>query len=295
MFNFIKKKINYLIKRIAYASAAAIEERGMTNQPVQTMLMMHYKSLLQDNKKLPSLQETGFRIFSQTNEDGILLYLFSLVGFTNRRCVDIAFASPYGSNTANLLCNHGFTGLLVCGSADEKKLSDDFFKRHPEAKLMPPTVVHTWVTVEKINGLLRDHGMIGQIDLLSLDLDGIDYWLWQNIEVIDPRIVVVEFQNLWPEDKAVTVPYDPEFERLQTHPDYFGASLRAFVQLAQKKGYRLVGCNKLGFNAFFIKHDLISELFLPTVSVHDALQVVSAIPGQGEKLAVIKQFLWLDV
>ncbi len=292
---YLKKKLGYLIKRIAQACAQEIEQRGGNTQPTQMMLYMHYRNLMLESKKLPCINEVGFRVFSQTDEDGILLYIFSLIGFTNKQCVDIAFASPYGSNTANLICNHGWSGVLICGSADEKILSDDFFNTHPDVKLLPPKVVKAWVTAENINQLLRDQGLTGSIDLISLDIDGIDYWLWQKLEAVDPRVVVVEFQSLWPAETSVTVPYDPEFQRLKIHPDYFGASLAAFVKLAQKKGYRLVGCNKHGFNAFFIKNELLSESILPTMSVHDGLASAYVQRAQKIKRPMVQHFPWTKV
>lgn len=292
---YLKKKLGYLIKRIAQSCAQEIELRGAPTQATQTMLFMHYRNLLAESKKLPNINDVGFRVFSQTDEDGILLYLFSLIGFTNKKCVDIAFASPYGSNTANLICNHGFSGVLICGNRDEKDLSDDFFNRHPDVKLFPPTIVQAWVTAENVNKLLRDQGLAGDVDVLSLDIDGIDYWLWQKLDVISPRVVVVEFQSMWPADKSVTVPYDPAFQRLRIHPDYFGASLLAFVNLAQKKGYRLVACNKHGFNAFFIKNELLSESVLPTMTVEQGLRSAYVQTAQTSKSPIVKDYPWIDV
>ena len=79
------------------------------------MLHFHYQSLKKEGLSLPNFRDTGFRVYSQNDEDGLLLYIFSLIGMTDRRCVDIAFGSPYGANTTNLICNWGFAGLLIEG------------------------------------------------------------------------------------------------------------------------------------------------------------------------------------
>lgn len=92
---------------------------------------------------------------------------------------------------------------------------------------------------------------------MSIDIDGVDYWIWDAITVIKPRVVVLEYQDIIGPDKALTMPYSDDFDASNYPmtlgmPDFCGASLPAFVKLARKKGYRLVGCNRLYYNAFFI-------------------------------------------
>src|SRR4029077_13460873 len=109
-------------------------------------------------------------------------------------------------------------------------------------------------------------GFEGEIDLLSLDIDGIDYWVWNAIECIQPRVVVLEFNQGLGATKAVTVPNKPDFVYDWNHSYYGGASLPAFIKLGRKKGYRLVGTETTGVNAFFVRSD-IGTAFFPEVPI----------------------------
>jgi hypothetical protein len=125
-----------------------------------------------------------------------------------------------------------------------------------------------WITKENINMVLKDAGIVGDVDLLSLDVDGMEYWLWKSIDCIQPRVVVCETSNVIGPDLALTVPYDKNF-RIKID-GYHSASLAAMTKLAAQKGYRLIGTNRYGFNAFFVRHD-IGDNLLPAVSVFDCL------------------------
>jgi hypothetical protein len=267
----------------------------LTNQQLaQRHLLLHYQHMRATGGPLPAFDETGFRIFSQDDEDGRLLYLFALLGTTNKVCVDIAFRTIHGANTTNLILNHGWSGLLVDANPHAVRQSRRFFASHRDTALHPPRVVHAWVTAENINQLLTQHGMQGEIDLFSLDVDGIDYWLWHSLEVIQPRVVVVEFLNLWEADQAVTVPYRADFQQPATPPGYGSASLAAFVKLGQDRGYRLVGCNRFRYNAFFVRADLGAAL-LPAIDPATCLTHPQAIAGRQQRLAALRRLPWVEV
>jgi len=119
------------------------------NQAIQRQLFLYYQILKNGSHSLPRFNDTGFRVYSQNDEDGLLLYIFSLIGFTNKTCVDMAFGSPYGASTTNLLCNWGFHGLLVEGKSEPTH----FFKTHRDTWVFPPTVVNAWITAENVNEL----------------------------------------------------------------------------------------------------------------------------------------------
>lgn len=268
------------------------------SQIEQRRLFLFYKNLVKSKSFLPSINDVGFRFFSQNDEDGILLYIFALIGMKSRLCVDIAFANPFGSNTANLICNFGWNGLLICGPGEEKNEADKFFAKHPDTLLCPPKIVRHWVAAENVNQILEENGTIGEIDLLSLDIDGVDYWIWDAIQVIKPRVVVVEFQNYWGHQRSVTVPYKSDFNRFDGHKDFYGASLSAFVKLAASKGYRLVGCNRYVFNAFFVKNGEGEEL-LPAVSAQSCFdsyfQPAWAESVSKARLNSVKNLDWMEV
>jgi hypothetical protein len=238
-------------------------------------------------------------VFSHTDEDGILHYIFSLIGTTNKICLDVAFASPYGANTTNLIVNDGWNGILICGEEREVESAKRFFASHPDTVDYPPKVYQQWVTTENINetvekGLNDLHLQENiKIDLFSLDIDGVDYWIWKVLEAVEPRVVVVEYLDLWAE-KSVTVPYKPDFNRFDIHPDYFGASLPAFVKLAKEKGYRLVGCNRYGYNAFFIKNGT-GEKILPEISIKECMKHPKVIEGQRNRLRSVQKYKWIEI
>jgi len=267
-------------------------------QVVQRQLFMHYQTLLFQHSSLPKFSEVGFRVFSHADEDGILHYIFSLIGTTNKICLDVAFASPYGANTTNLMINNGWNGILVCATQAENESVKQFFASHPDTLDYPPKVYQEWDTIENINEIVKKalgdlHIQTKDIDLFSLDIDGVDYWIWKALEAVKPRVVVVEYHNVLGE-RSVTVPYRPDFNRFDIHPDYMGASLPAFVKLAKEKGYRLVGCNRYGYNAFFIRND-IGENILPGVSVQDCLRHPQALDAQKNRLSAVMDFEWIEV
>lgn len=271
-----------------------IQIAQINTQIAQRQILLHYQQLRDLHLPLPHFQDTGFRVYSQADEDGLLVYLFSLLGTTNRVLVDIAFASPYGANTTNLLCNWGWTGLLIEGAPAGVEQSRRFFSSHPDTAIYPPKLINAWVTSENINTLLEDNGIRGEIDLFSLDVDGVDFWLWKSLEVIHPRVVVLEYHNIWGAEHAVTVPYKPDFSSHDTHTDYLGASLVAFVKLGREKGYRLVGCNRYGFNAFFVQDGLGEEVF-PEIQPAQCLQHPQAIDGNKNRLPQVISYEWVEV
>ncbi|MFP4172296.1 MAG: hypothetical protein ACLFV4_05225 [Candidatus Hydrogenedentota bacterium] len=118
-----------------------------------------------------------------------------------------------------------------------------------------------FVTRDNINSLLNEAGVSGEIDLLVVDIDGNDYWVWDALEAIEPRVVVIEYNASFGREQAVTIPYQARFDRMRGHPSgfYHGASLAALELLGRKKGYGLAGCESNGVNAFFVKHGLIRE------------------------------------
>lgn len=266
------------------------------SQVNQRQLFHHYRFLVGTKLPLPRFSDTGFRVFSQNDEDGILLYIFSLIGFTNKVLLDVAFASPIGSNSANLLCNWGFYGLLLEGSPENIANSRNYFATYPDTCIFPPKIEHTWVTAENINQIIWGNNISGEIDLFSLDVDGIDYWLWNSLTVVQPRVVIVEAAAFLDRQYSITVPYRPDFDRHKIHEDYYGASIAAFIRLGRAKGYRLVACNKFGFNLFFVRNDIDSTV-LPEITADDcyAFEQQNLKQRRAERFASVQHLPWQNV
>lgn len=266
----------------------------VSNVITQKELFLRYQRSKNSYKSKLSFSDIGFHVFSQTDEDGILLYIFSLIGTNSKRCVEVAFGTPEMSNTTNLICNWGWHGLLLEGDQRLINLSQEFFRAHCNVKSDLPSLVCCWVTKENINSILKKHDFTGEIDLLSIDLNGNDYWIWQAIEYITPRVVVVEYRSDWSAKEAVTIPYNPKFNRDNFDAHYCGASLAAFVKLGHKKGYRLIGCNNNKFNAFFMKKG-VGEKYFKEVSINDCLYKDSSSPDLKILLRRIKKYPWVKV
>jgi hypothetical protein len=263
-------------------------EVSATVKATQLLLALKYKELLYQKAPLPRFAEVELRCFSQNGEDGILLYLFSLLGTVNKRSVEICAGHGLVGNSTNLIVNHGWRGLLFDGNENNVRYGNAFYATCRETCLRPPIFAEAWITVDNVNELIMRHGYCGEIDLLSLDLDGMDYWIWQAIQCIQPRVVVLEYNSIWGPDRAVTVPWQADFRLdFSRQPYYCGASLAAFVKLARTKGYRLVGCDRYGINAFFLRGEVGEELF-PEIPAAQCLEYALENYDWGERP-------WVDV
>ncbi len=291
----------------ALSSDEAAEIRGLLNRSLhapggaaskisQRVLANQYRELARSGGPLLSFEDVEFRAFSQNGEDGILLYIFSLIGMGTRRCVEICAGNGIECNTANLIINHGWNGLMFDGNESLLERGRAFYANLGDTFCYPPKIVNKWISAENINQIIQENGYEGAIDLLSLDVDGVDYWLWEALEVVRPRVVVAEIQCIWGAKRAVTVPYSPHFktEYIDGFGIYSGASLPAFVKLARRKGYRLVGVQRLGFNAFFVENG-IGEEFLPEVDVETCTDFPFVKWAQRDLLEKVEHLPWVEV
>lgn len=199
--------------------------------------------------------EFEFGCYSQNTEDGILLLLFRMVGVTNRRVIEIAGGVGWENNAINLVVNFGFDALIFDGDAGNSRCAHNFIHQHTDIRDRVKWS-SDFVTRDNLNAMIsRKTGWTGDIDLFSLDIDGVDYWIWDALMVVRPRVVVVETQELWGAFESKTRPYNPR--HVSPEIPAMGASLAAFTYLAKRRGYRLIGCMKLGFNAFFVREDAV--------------------------------------
>ncbi len=209
-----------------------------------------------------SPQQAEFRVFSQWGEDGIIQYLVQHVHIERPVFVEFGVENYVESNTRFLLQNNQWSGLVLDGS----KENIAYIKRDPIYWATNLKAECAFVTIDNINELLRCNGISGDIGLLSVDIDGNDYWVWQAIDAISPRIVVCEYSSQFGPEAEVTTPYDPAFVRGQAHYShvYYGASISALNELAMRKGYSLVAGNRVGNNVFFVRNDVLGDLTVKT-------------------------------
>ena len=201
------------------------------------------------------LADAEFQIYSQWGEDGIIQYLLRHVSVPCKTFVEFGVESYAEANTRWLVEGHQWSGLIIDGSEEHissVKADPIFWQNQLHATC-------TFITAENINQLITDAGIAGEIGLLSVDLDGVDYWIWKAIHVVNPAIVIAEYNSLFGPEHSVTVPYDAGFVRSKAHfsMSYYGASLAALVGLGKTKGYAFVGSNSAGSNAFFVRKDLL--------------------------------------
>lgn len=284
---FVVNPILQRLKKEPYHDAAS-----------QIQLQLTYRSL-KESGRLPGIGQVGFKVFSQTDEDGILLYIFSVIGSITRKSVEICAGDGFECNTSNLIIMHGWHGLLVDGSEVNVKRGIAFYKEHPHTYISPPTFAQAWITRDNVNEVISRNGFEGEIDLLSVDMDGVDYWIWEAITGVAPRVVVVEYNHIIGPDRALSVPYSDTFNA-NAYPktnglaNFYGASLPAFVKLARSKGYRFVGCNRYGYNAFFIRNS-IGEKEIPEMAVKDCFGHPRVMWGMKERFPVVKDLPWVEV
>lgn len=204
------------------------------------------------------VRQAEFRVFSQWGEDGIIQYLLKHVPVERAIFVEFGVENYTESNTRFLLTNNQWAGLVLDGSAE----NIDYIRRDPIYWATNLKAEHAFITKDNINELLARNGIVGDIGLLSVDIDGNDYWVWQAIEAISPRIVICEYSSQFGATAEVTTPYDAAFVRDTAHFSkiYYGASIAALCSLAARKGYSLVASNSAGNNVFFVRNDLIGSL-----------------------------------
>jgi hypothetical protein len=235
-------------------------------------LFFVYRTAVQEQRPLPALRDVGFRVFSEADEDGILLFLLAAVGVDRGRFVDIGAGDGISaSNCANLTLNLGFHGLFVDAEQDRIEAARRFYVSHPDTRAYPPRTAQAFVTRENVNKVIHRAGFEGEIDVLSIDIDGNDYWIWQAITCVQPRIVVIETHTEY-RLHDVCAPYRADFDwRHAAHGEIVGASPAAMRRLGEQLGYRLVGGNRYGFNAFFVREDLGAGI-VPTVGIEELLR-----------------------
>jgi hypothetical protein len=206
-----------------------------------------------DPKGLSAHEHKGF---SRHGEDGIVAEIFRRIGTTNRYFVEFGASDGTESNTLLWLCA-GWSGLWMEGDPDAVARAQQRFRSYIAAGKL--TIRQALIDAENVEGLFREAGVPEEFDLLSLDIDYNDYYVWEAIQSFRPRVVEIEYNAIWPPDVEWVVPYDPK--AMWDHTARFGASLKSFEKLGRQKGYSLVGCAFRGGNAFFVRDDLLGDHF----------------------------------
>ena len=209
-------------------------------------------------EEVGDIHDQEFKVYSQEGEDGIIQFLLRQVEIENCVFVEFGVSNYLESNTRFLLVNNNWSGLIIDGS--EQNIQ--YIKNDPIYWKYNLKAEFSFIDKDNINSLIKKNGISGDIGLLSIDIDGNDYWVWDVLNAVNPRIVVCEYNSLWGDTLSVSTPYDSAFSRTHAHYSnlYFGASIAALTKLANSKGYSLVGSNRTGNNLFFVRNDLTGNL-----------------------------------
>ena len=261
--NLTTKEIKRTRQRLAALEAAVQKNAAWAQQ-------QYYSPVAGSRWQGSGINAHEMKCHSQNGEDGILLYVFSKIGTGSRSFVEFGIGDGRECNSANLSLNFGWAGLLMESDHRNVAAAAEYYQERLGPKFSDLRILERLVTAENINETLRENGIEGAIDLLSIDIDGNDYWVWKAITAIKPRVVVIEYNASFGSERSLTIKYDPDFSRGSSWDGYYhGGSITALTKLGKEKGYVMVGCDSSGTNAFFVCSAL-AEGKLREASVADA-------------------------
>lgn len=236
-----------------------LETMMLREAEIQKMLLGHLavRELMQ-RKSVQTIQEAEFRVFSQWGDDGIIQYLINTLDIPHKKFIEFGISNYLEANTRFLLLHDNWSGLVM----DYLPQYIEYIKKDPIYYQYDLTAKQALVNAENINDLVLSSGFEGDIGLLHIDMDGNDYWVWEALTVASPVIVIMEYNAGFGVERPIVIPYEQEFNRRRSHQStvYYGASLLALCDLAEKKGYAFIGCNSNGGNAYFVRKDKIGDI-----------------------------------
>jgi hypothetical protein len=219
---------------------------------------------INSNKNSLSINEYEFKVFSQFGEDGIIDFLVkkTKIEKEEKNFIEIGVGDYTECNSKFLLMNSYWSGIAIEGNKS-------FIKKIKTSEICWKyglKIINLWIKKDNIEKIILENTKKNKIGLLSIDIDGNDYWIWKEIKNIKPVIVVIEWNSLFGKLKKLTVPYDDNFIREEKHysGQYWGASISALKDIGKKNGYSLVGSNSAGNNLFFVRNDRMNNLLEKT-------------------------------
>ena len=218
-----------------------------------------------DNKK--SLIKSGYKVYSQTDEDGIIEEIFRRIGTTNNLFIEFGIGDGLENNTLYLILK-GWRGLWIDGSSKDVYSIQENLKEFIESEKLK--VVNEFIYKENINSIIDSQRIEGEIDLLSIDIDGNDHHIFNEITTINPRVIVMEYNAKFPPPTSIRMNYIPDHS--YSSDDCLGSSLQYQANLLAQKGYNLVVCNLSGINAFYVRKDLTADLFAEPFTAENHFQ-----------------------
>lgn len=248
MFTTVKKLYDVMLRLLSL-------DRRLDEIKINQGLIL---SELNRHKDSTVLSDYEFKVFSQWGEDGILQFLTGNIDIRNKTFIEFGVEDFFESNCRFLLMKDVWQGFVIDGSPKniDRLRTSYFYWRYPlSAKA-------AFITRENVCELLDESGFDKDLGILSIDIDGVDYFVLERLQEWKPRVLIVEYNGVFGMKNPVSVPYRSDFQRTQQHPSnlYYGASLPAFIHLLQGRGYALVGVNSVGSNAFFVRRELLNDV-----------------------------------
>ena len=211
---------------------------------------------INSNTNSTNIQDYEFKVFSQWGEDGIIQHLVNTINIKYKTFIEFGTEDFSESNCRFLMMKDNWSGFVIDGSEKNiKKIQRSYYFWKYDLQ-----AIHAFIDRENINQLLSKSGFHQDLGILSIDIDGNDYYILEAITLYKPRILICEYNAVFGL-APIAVPYDPKFQRTKKHFSnlYFGASLSAITNLAESKGYSLVGTNSTCGNAFYVRNDVMNE------------------------------------
>jgi hypothetical protein len=259
----MQKKLKKLSEYLANLRLLSFFHEEYTNDLKNPKILMGNVLANQNiQKEVRSIHDVEFKVFSQWGDDGIIQYLLAKVDFPNKTFIEFGVETYRESNTRYLLINNKWHGMVIDGSPSHI----DYIKKDVISWAHHLYAECAFIKKDNINELLNrfvNRGYSPEIGILSIDIDGNDYWIWKEIVAVKPVLVIAEYNAVFGDTNKWTIPYSDDFNRFSMLPKgylYYGSSLEAYKQLAEEKGYRFIGCNSNGNNCYFLRKDKMAGL-----------------------------------
>ena len=209
-------------------------------------------------KNITSLDQCFFKVFSQDTEDGIIQFLLKSLKINNVKFVGIGTQDYSESNTRYLYETMRCDGLIIDPFPNLKSKVNSILRLWKNTL----SIHNEFINSKNVNDVLKKYSFEKNIDIFSIDIDGIDYWILDSLPEKISKIFVIEYNPYFGPEKEISTPNIDNFDRFKYHPTGFcwGASLKAIVNLMEKKGYTLIGTNRMHMNSFFVLKELAEKI-----------------------------------
>ncbi len=194
------------------------------------------------------LQDYESTVYSQAGEDGIIEKIFQLIPPTQHYAIEFGAGDGQTlSNVRQLIVHRGWGGLLIEGDAEKAEVLRTFYLGYRGVR-----TVKEWVYPANVELLFEENGVPRDLDLLVIDIDSNEYYVWRAIREFRPKVVLIEYNGMFAPPLRMVIGFHPSMY-WSARDVHFGASLQSLYELGKAKGYELIGTNTIGINAFFVE------------------------------------------